>query len=156
MTPAPRILVLGIGNADGGDDAVGVLAARAVHALHVPMLTVQESGGEGADVMRRWRNVDVAILIDAMRADLAPGSVRRFEAPDSLLPAALLARRSTHAFGVADAIALGGALKQLPSRLIVYGIEGRRFKAGARMSPAVARAIPEVVEQVREEVVALA
>ena len=41
-------------------------------------------------------------------------------------------RSSTHAFGVGDAVELARALGRLPRRVVVYGVEGADFAAGAR------------------------
>jgi hydrogenase maturation protease len=46
-----------------------------------------------------------------------------------------LFRCSTHTFGVADAVKLVGVLGLMPARLVIYGIEGRRF--GLESAPSV-------------------
>jgi hydrogenase maturation protease len=61
---------------------------------------------------------------------------------------------STHAFGVAEAIELARVLQQLPSRLVVYGVEGAHFDIGCDLSAAVLQAVPEVVQQVRQDIAA--
>jgi hydrogenase maturation protease len=59
---------------------------------------------------------------------------------------------STHAFGVAETIGLAQALQQLRLSLIVYAIKGRNFSAGIGLSPEVAEAAQEVMEQAILEV----
>ena len=44
---------------------------------------------------------------------------------------------STHAFGVADALALARALGLLPPRVVVHAIRGVDFSLGAGLSPPV-------------------
>ena len=61
---------------------------------------------------------------------------------------ATFAGRSTHAFTVAQAIELARSLGRLPARLVVVGIEGRSFEAGAALGPAVAAAIEPAAERV--------
>ena len=56
---------------------------------------------------------------------------------------------STHAFGIAEAIELARALKQLPQDLIVYGIEGKCFEAGIGLSREVEKAVEEVMMRVK-------
>ena len=51
------------------------------------------------------------------------------------------AHTSTHAFGVAEAIELARALRQLPSSLVVYGVEGTTFEPGMCLSTAVAERV---------------
>jgi hydrogenase maturation protease len=49
-------------------------------------------------------------------------------------------------------MALARALRRLPPRLIIYGIEGKTFAAGVGLSRAVEEAVAQVVIQVRQEV----
>src|ERR1035437_11103975 len=56
--------------------------------------------------------------------------------------------RSTHHFGLAEAVELARVLDRLPPCLWIYGIEGRRFEQGSCPSPEVARAIEEVAERI--------
>jgi len=49
-------------------------------------------------------------------------------------------------------VELARALGRLPPRLIIYGIEGKSFEAGAGLSPEVQAAVEGVVERVLREV----
>ena len=141
--PEPRLVVVGIGNAARGDDAAGLIAARRLDGL--------EHEGDPVGLLDAWRDAEVAVVIDAVRSGAPPGTVHRFDASRSPLPAALLrSSTSTHAVGLAEAIELGRALARLPPRLIVYGIEGERFDAGAGLTPAVAAAVGAVAAAVRD------
>ncbi len=60
-------------------------------------------------------------------------------------------RSSTHAFGVGDAVELARALGRLPARVVVYGVEGADFTAGAPLSAAVESAVEHVVDELEEE-----
>jgi len=139
----PRVVVIGIGNAARGDDAAGLVAARRLRAL--------EHEGDPLALLDAWRDADVAVLIDAVSSGAEPGTVHRFDASRAPLPAPLGRSSSTHALGLAEAIELGRALGRLPARVIVYGIEGERFDAGAALTPAVAAAVAEVASSVRRE-----
>ena len=85
-------------------------------------------------------------MVDAAAAGVAPGTVHRFDAGAAPLPARSL-RSSSHHFGVADAVELARSLDRLPARLTVYAIEGEDFGAGRELSPAVRRAVDQVVEE---------
>lgn len=133
-------MVIGVGNAARGDDAAGVIAARRLGGL--------EHEGDPVALLHVWCDADTAIVIDAVSSGAPPGTVHRFDATAAPLPTKLRGSSSTHALGLAEAIELGRTLGQLPARLIVYGIEGERFEAGAELTPAVAAAIEAVVEAV--------
>jgi hydrogenase maturation protease len=146
----PNILVIGIGNAYRGDDAAGLIAARRVRQQVPECGSVIEHAGEGAALMELWKDADTVIVIDAMRSGAAPGTVRRFDAELGPLPTSMF-RGSTHAFGLAEAIELSRAMKQLPRPLIVYGVEAQNFEAGTKLSPAIEFAMQTVVERVLQE-----
>ena len=66
--------------------------------------------------------------------------MRVLDATHEPLPAGFTGT-STHAFSLAQAIELGRALGRLPERLLVVGIEGEGFEAGAGPGAAVAAAL---------------
>jgi hydrogenase maturation protease len=150
-TGQTKILVIGIGNAYRQDDAVGLILARKVQEELGDQVQVRQESGEGAALMESWQNADAVILLDAVQTGGAPGVVCRLDAHAACIPARFF-RCSTHAFSVAEAVELSRALGQLPPRLIVYGIEGGSFEAGIGLTSAVQRAVPEIVERIREEV----
>jgi hydrogenase maturation protease len=145
-----RALVIGVGNAERGDDAVGLIVARRVRAAAPSGVTVAEASGEGAALIETWKGAEAVILIDAVHSGSQPGTVHRLEAVAQPMPASFF-HCSTHAFGVAEAIELARALGALPRSLVVYGIEGETFAAGAALSPAAEQAVRQVMERVLEE-----
>jgi hydrogenase maturation protease len=144
-----RVVVIGIGNEDRGDDAVGLLVARRLTG--VEGIEIREEPGEAAKLMDAWADVDVAILVDAIQSGEEVGAVLRLDASVSSLPATI-ARSSTHAFGVAEAVELARALGKLPRKTIVFGIEGRTFDFRASVTPEVERAVGEVCSLVLAEI----
>lgn len=135
-----RPLVIGIGNAARGDDAAGLVAARRLGGL--------EHEGDPLGLLDVWQADVPAVVIDAVRSGAVPGTIHRFDAGAVPLPARLRGSTSTHAVGLGEAIELARALDRLPARLIVYGIEGEHFDAGAPLSPAVRAAVDAVVREV--------
>ncbi|MDQ3414251.1 MAG: hydrogenase maturation protease [Verrucomicrobiota bacterium] len=148
MNRAPRTLVIGLGNLCRGDDGAGPVAARRLRDLALPDLEVREESGEGAALMEAWKNADAVILIDAAQSGAVPGTIHRLDASERPVPSRLF-HYSTHAFSVAEAVELARALDQLPPRLILYGIEGRDFRAGEKLSPEIEAAVDELVRRVR-------
>lgn len=146
-------LLIGVGSAYRGDDAVGLVVARRLQAEPHDPLSVREMSRDGATLLELWKDAEAVIIIDAVQSGAEPGTVYRFDAGAQPIPAALF-RSSTHAFGVAEAIELARALQQLPSRLVVYGIEGKNFAASVDLSAEVEHAAGEVVRRVRQEMTA--
>ncbi len=148
-----KILIIGVGNEYRSDDAAGLIAARRIRDSFPERVSVREQSGEGAALIEAWQGIESVILIDAVQAGGAPGTIYRFEAHAEPIPARFF-HYSTHAFSVAEAIELARKLNQLPSRLIVYGIEGRDFGAGIGLSIEVERAVQEVARRAGEELAA--
>lgn len=149
-----KILVIGVGNPFRGDDAAGLHVARRVKQMDAGGAAVIEHSGEGAALMEAWAGADTVVLIDAIQTGAVPGTVRRFEPLSNPLPAEIL-RHSTHTFSIPQAIELGRALNQLPTCLVLFGIEGRNFQAADELSPEILAILDEVARRVLGEVKAL-
>ncbi|GHD60483.1 peptidase M52 [Thalassobaculum fulvum] len=141
-----RRIVIGIGNPDRGDDGVGRLVARSLDGRLPADVEVVEADGEATALLAHMDGAEAAYLVDACASGAEPGTVRRFDAAAAPLPQAAFGL-STHGFGLAEAIELARALRQLPARCVVYAIEGAGFETGAPLSDAVAEAIPQVQER---------
>ena len=142
-----RRVVIGVGNAYRGDDAVGLAVAQQVRGSTPADVVVRECEQEPTRLVDAWEGADVAVVVDACAGGAVPGSVHRFDVGDRPLPARGF-RSSTHAFGVGDAVELARALGRLPGRLVVYGVEGEDFASGAGLSPPVAAAVAGVAEAI--------
>lgn len=146
-----RIAVLGIGNIDRGDDAVGVRVAERLAGRLPPGVTLAVCRGDFLGLVADWANCDALICVDAAAPMGAPGRIHRVDAAkDELPPRPRLA--SSHAFGLAEAIALVRQLDGLPGSTIVYAVEGRCFDAGGTMAPQVAAAVETVIERIMTEI----
>lgn len=145
-----RVVIIGVGNDYRGDDAAGLIVARKLRTQLPEEFKIIEQSGEGAALIEIWKNAEQAILVDAVRSGAQPGTVFRFEAHRQSLPTQFF-NYSSHAFSVAEAVELARALKQLSNRLVVYGIEGKNFAAGAALSHEVEKALPELIDSIRRE-----
>jgi hydrogenase maturation protease len=146
---AERVLVLGVGNPDRGDDGSGRVVARALRKAAPTGVTIDECDGETTAVLARLEGVGRAIIIDAS-AGGPPGRVRCFDVAAAPMPAAAL-RVSSHGLGLHEAIELARALGALPERCEVYAIAGGCFDIGAPLTPAVAAAADELAGRLAEQ-----
>lgn len=138
-----RRVLIGLGNDLRGDDAAGLLVARAAREGGAAGIDVIEVGGEPVDLLDTWQGATAAVVADAVVSGAEPGAVQRIDAVAGALPAPF-AGPSTHTLGLAEAVELGRALGRLPDRLVVFGIEGSDFSTGAEPTPAVLAAIGAV------------
>jgi hydrogenase maturation protease len=139
------------GNRWRGDDGAGLEVARLLRETLPAKVQVLEREGEPTALMSAWEGAEAVWLVDAVASGAQAGVVHRADVSTEALPASLF-RASTHHFGLADAVELARALRRLPPRTIVYGIEGARFTAGGELTPEVAAAVPEVAASIRREV----
>lgn len=150
--PQPTTLVVGLGSADRGDDAVGGHVARAVAELADPRVVVLEHE-DPTDLIELWGGHGRVVVVDATCSCAAPGTVQVLSTGAGLAPLpeaawARTGRGGTHAFGLATAVELARVLHRLPDRVTVVGVEAGTFEPGAPLSPAVAAAVPEAVAAV--------
>ncbi len=150
----PRALVVGLGSIDRGDDAVGpIVASRVRDALTDPGrscvdVVIHEDPTALPEAMA---DVDVAVIVDAVRSGDEPGTVTLREAGPGApaLPARTASGfAATHGLGLAAIIELAGALELLPARVVVVGVEARDFGHGDPVSASVMGAVPHAVDAV--------
>jgi hydrogenase maturation protease len=144
-------LVIGIGNADRGDDAVGQMVAWRLRAEGAPGMRVVEHSGEPAGLIACLTGTEEAYLVDASMTGSPPGTISRFDVAATKLPRAAF-ECSTHGLGLVEAIDLARALGRMPHRCVVYAIEGRKYEVGDALSPEVVAAAEEVAHLIRAEV----
>ena len=143
------MLVIGVGNRYRSDDGAGLEVASRLRSR--AGMVVCETEGEPVGLLDVWEGVDAAIVVDAVSSGAAPGTIHRFDASSSPLPASIAGAPSTHAVGLGQAIELARALGRLPQTLIVYGIEGESFTAGEALSPSVAAMLDAVADKIHQE-----
>ena len=148
------VLVIGVGNLYRGDDGVGLGVARKLKAGQPPDTIIREESGEGAALIEAWQGASAVIIVDAVQSGSQAGTIHRLDAGRRRVPSRFF-HYSTHAFSVAEAVELARMLKQLPPRLIIYGIEGKNFQSGEGLSSEVETAVGKVVLRIRRELDAI-
>ena len=143
-------LVIGIGNADRGDDAVGLLVARRLSTLCSAAVRIMEHSGDPTSLLAHLGDAECVILVDACMTGGPPGTISRFDLAAAALPHVAFVC-STHGMGLAEAVELARALGRFPCRCVVYAIDGRNFEIGAALSPEVATAAERVADLIRSE-----
>ena len=149
-SPAPRLLVLGLGNDILTDYAVG---------LHVVHELQRELAGHPAIVCRETTEMGLALLdfITGYRAVAIVDSIQTGkEAPGFLheLDAAALNQltgRTPHFVGVSETLALGKQLGlAMPEQVRIYAIEvADPFTLGTALTPALQAALPGIIARIR-------
>jgi len=146
--PSLSRLVIGIGNAYRRDDGVGLAVADEIAKRGIPDVRVVMAIGEPGAILDAWSGADLAVVVDAaMGEGSTPGRIRRWTPGDVEGPAVV----SSHALGLPQTYALGEALGQIPDRLVVFTVDTADVGNGVGLTPAVAAAVPEVVDAILAE-----
>ena len=150
--PAPRkLLVVGIGNPDRGDDAFGALVVQALDGRLPSDVRAIGCRSDMLGLIEDWSGCDGLVCVDAAAPLGSPGRILRIDLDTHPLPADLSAM-SSHDFGLAQAIELARSLELAPRRIIVYAVEAASFDSGAPPSPAVAAAVSIVADRIVTEI----
>jgi len=145
----PPLRLLGLGNDILADDAVGILAAREIERLALPGLDVVTSSESGLSLLDHIQDVDRLIVIDSIpTARAEPGTIHVVREHEVAGPPG----GSPHFIGLFETLALGRALGlRVPAEVTIIAVEAADcLTLGGPMHPAVAAAIPRVIELVRE------
>jgi len=146
------LLVLGLGNLLCADDGVGVRAVESIQRDYQTgeAVRVIDGGTLGLTLLSTFDGADDVVLVDAVAGVGPPGTLVRL-AGDDVAPA-VRNRLSCHQVGVADLLDSLRLLDSYPERLILWGVVPASFELDTSLSPAVADALPTLVERVLEEV----
>lgn len=146
---APRVLVLGLGNAILSDDAIGLHVARALRLQIGPeeaiaAVEVEEMGLSLLDYIVGCRDL---VIVDSIQTGrVPPGCLHEIDGDDSLT------RRggSPHFLGVGETIACGRLLGlAMPERIRIFAVEvNDPFTLGESLTPPVAAALNNVADRV--------
>jgi len=150
-----KTLVLGLGNDILADDAVGILAARALKADLAGIADVVETAEHGVALLDYFLGYDRAVLIDAIQTgEHAPGTILDID-PNSL---SAVYAPSPHYAGLPELIALAREMQlDFPRQFRIFAVEVADARTlGGPMTPAVRRAVPALCARVRAAVNATA
>lgn len=146
-----KVLVIGLGNRDRGDDGVGVLVARSLDGRLPPDVAIAARSGDVLSMIADWTDFEAVICVDAAAPMTEPGRIHRVDPASGALPPQI-GLTSSHAFGLSEAIGLARTLHMAPREIIIYAVEGACFDAGAPMTPAVVAAVSTAADCIVAEV----
>jgi hydrogenase maturation protease len=143
-----RLLVLGLGNVLLSDDGVGPAAIARLRDEHQPPdgVLVLDGGTLGLSLLPYIEDADAVVLVDAVKADAPVGTVLRLDGDD--VGPAVATRLSPHQVGVADLLDGARWHERQPRDLTLLGIVPDSLELGVGLSPAVARALPRLIDRI--------
>jgi hydrogenase maturation protease len=146
------LTIIGCGNLNRSDDAVGVIIAQRLQQYLAqnphPHVRVYDCGTSGMEVMFQARGSKQLIIIDASSTASEPGAI--FKVPGKELEALPEPSYNLHDFRWDNALATGRKIFQndFPQEVTVYLIEAANLDLGLELSPVVKYAAELVFEEV--------
>jgi hydrogenase maturation protease len=153
---SPRVGVIGLGNVLMGDDAFGPWVARTLLAGYdfPEGVTVEDLGTPGLDLTPWVMDLEALVLVDTVRSDASPGTVRLYRR-DDLLQHPLHARLSPHDPGVKEALLTAEFAGRGPREVLLVGAVPETTAMGVCLSPALRGAVEQAIAEVLKELARL-
>ena len=152
MSGPRSIGVVGLGNVLMGDDAFGPWVVQVLLAEHVfaEDVAVNDLGTPGLDLVPWVTNLEALILVDTVRSEAPPGTIRLYRR-DDILKHPPQPRLSPHDPGLKEALLTAEFAGQAPREVLLVGAVPERTEMGVGLSPAVQAAVsPAALEVLRE------
>jgi hydrogenase maturation protease len=152
MEAGVRIAVVGLGNVLLGDDGFGpdvvqVLLAGWDFAQDV---AVHDLGTPGLDLAPWVHDLDALVLVDTVRADAAPGTLRLYRR-EELLRHPPGPRVSPHDPGLHEALMAGELAGSGPREVLLVGVVPETSELGPGLSASVRPAVAPACQAVLDE-----
>jgi len=144
-------IVVGLGNPVLADDGVGIAVAQVLgKRLSGTGVSVTESSWGGMRFLDLLAGHDRAVLVDAIQWRHGPVGTVYCLTPEEAIPT--LRAAGYHDISLGQALALGATLgMHLPKAVVVFAVEvADTTTVREGLSPAVAAAVPEVVQEVED------
>lgn len=149
---AGPVAVLALGNVLMGDDGLGPHVLRRLVAEWdlPPEVEVHDLGTPGLDLAPWLMDLRAAILVDTVKADAPPGTIRTYGKERlATLPAPL--RMSPHDPALVEVLSSLELAGHAPRELILVGVVPLMVEQGIGLSDPVRAAIPAAVDAVLAE-----
>lgn len=145
-----RVRVVGFGNRLLGDDAAGPMVVDRLAECDLPEgVDLVDGGTIGLALLPEIELAHALVAVDAARFGAPPGTVKVFEgaAMDALLGGR---RHSAHEVALGDLVAAAALTGGLPARRALVAVEPADTSLAIAPTPAVAAAIPAMVDAVEK------
>jgi len=146
------ISIIGIGNVLMGDDAFGAHVVKVLEAGYrfPPEVELVEAGTPGLDLTLRIAGLDALLVVDAVRAQGAPGEIRFFDKSQiTEHPSGPVL--SPHEPGLREALLTLDFRGEAPREVRLVGVVPASVEFGIGLSAPVQRAVPAAVTSVLAE-----
>jgi len=152
--PRPRTLIVGVGNPILSDDGVGIHVARELRDLGLEGVDVEELPASGLELLDMVLGYDRVVIVDAIVTD--KGRPGEFHVLEENAFERTVHGSTPHGINIATALAMGRKIvpEKMPKEVFFVAIEAKDIvNVSESMTPAVAAAIPSIVDRIVSEFV---
>jgi hydrogenase maturation protease len=150
MASDRRLLIVGCGNPDAGDDSAGLEIVRRLSELRDCGCELRAESAPGVGLLDIFALGEVILFADAVSSGGIPGTLYLTSLPSKEVEPRALGALSSHGWGLSEAVNLAGALGHTVPRLFLLGIEAGTLAQGSPRSLAVEQAVKLVVETISD------
>ena len=152
MTETKPIRILGVGNVLCTDDGLGPYTIKVLEAgYEFPEgVEVVDLGTPGMDLTPYLADARMVIVIDTVKGDQAPGSLRVLRDRE-IIAKPPPSRMSPHEPGLREALMATEFADSSPDEIVLVGVVPESTGQGTRLSDPVMAAVPKVIEKVVAE-----
>ena len=149
-TAEKNILVLGIGNLLLKDEGVGVQVISKMVEMDLPEnVEVMDGATAPLDILYLANDVGKLIIVDAVKAGSAPGTIYRISPDD--VETCIQVPLSLHHLDLVQMLELCDRIGSRPSTVII-GVEPKEIDFELELSPEVAAKVPQIIELILREI----
>ena len=144
---APRLVVIGCGNALAGDDSFGVEFVRRLSAAaHGESdCTLREASNAGPELLETFQQADLVLFADAVNTGWPAGTLHLVPLPWPGMESRGLAALSGHGWSLGETLRLAETLGRRLPRLLLLGVELEDVAPGSPRSRVVESALERAV-----------
>lgn len=143
-----RLLIVGCGNPDAGDDSAGLEIIRRLRERGDCGCDLRAEPRPGVDLLELFSLADVILFVDAVVSGGAAGTIYLTPLPSKDVEPRALGSLSSHGWGIREVLDLANALRRPVPRLFLLGVEAAAVACGAPRAAAVEEALALIVERI--------
>ncbi len=149
MKEKRQVLVLGIGNILLRDEGVGPYVINILKDESLPeYVELLDGGTAGADLLDCICDRKKVIVIDAIGAEVEPGTVMCFDGYSIQSQADYL---SLHQYGISETLAMAQHLNSAPDEVLIIGIKPKDLSCGIGLSEKIKAKVQSIIKTVMNE-----
>jgi hydrogenase maturation protease len=152
------VLVLAVGNVLLGDDGCGqrmLVELERMRRRRADLVELIDGGTQGLALLGLLAGRHGLLVLDAVRLGATPGTIHRLRG-DEVFAALAAPGLTAHEGNAGELLRAAALLDELPTQVVVVGIEPGRVATGSELSAAVDAAVPAAARCAADELDVLA